>query len=128
MGVSKAATPQWNAAEAMRRVRRIACDRPHLIEIDQKQIGACVGEGQTISVHSEKCGCYSDRHALVAVDKRMILRRAFPKRCSLFNEIPVIAGLRPGVGRFKRAPVPKAVRPSEALNQRPMYRTSAIAG
>jgi hypothetical protein len=45
-----------------------------LIEIHQKRKRSGIGEGQTISVHSEKCGCYSHRHPFVAVDERMILR------------------------------------------------------
>jgi hypothetical protein len=70
----------------------------------------------------EKCGGYGHRHALVPIDERMIPGQAFPKRRSLFNQIPVIPGLGSGEGRFERATVPNAVRASKPLNQRPVYK------
>lgn len=52
--------------------------RAALIEVNQKQVRGMIVEFQRIAIHPQERGCQRDRYAFIAVDKRMILRQAFP--------------------------------------------------
>ncbi len=49
-----------------------------LIEVEKKSVGVGVSKTQPISVNSQEGRCHRDSNSLVAIDKRMILRKTFP--------------------------------------------------
>lgn len=64
-----------------------------LIQSEQEAVGGEVIEFETKAVHAQEGGSHSDRDSLVAVDERMILRKAFEQRRGLLDDILIVAAL-----------------------------------
>ena len=72
---------------------------PGLVEVQQKCEGSGVVKLQPVAVDPQKRRRNCDSHALVAVDKRVILRQTFPQGGTFFDEVPVVSDLRTGQRR-----------------------------
>src|SRR5579871_2980793 len=72
---------------------------------------------QTHSVDGQENVPGRESGPLVAIDKRMVLRKALPKRGSFLNQIGVVPGLRPVKSGFQQPGIADAVRAAVALNQ-----------
>src|SRR5713226_7422102 len=67
------------------------------------------GGRETGAVDGKKSVGHGKGRPLVAVDEGMVLRQAFPERCSLLDQIAIIAGLRAIECCFQQAAIPDAV-------------------
>src|ERR1022692_1381445 len=87
-----------------------------LIKASDEEVHGRGLSGEFNSVDREKGNHRSKRHALVAVDKGMILAKALPECRRLFEHVCVITGLRAIKGRFQLPRITHAVAATVALN------------
>ncbi len=64
-----------------------------LIETDDKREGFSVVEIQLVAINSQERRRDRYRDTLVAINERMILRQALPKRSSFLNHVFIVSGL-----------------------------------
>jgi hypothetical protein len=74
-----------------------------------KNVGLLGVRRETCTVDCEKSIRGSESCALVAVDKRMVLREALPERRGFSDQVGIITGLRPVEGGFQQPLIPDAL-------------------
>lgn len=74
-------------------------------------------EIQSEAVNTQEPGRDSDGRSLVSIDKGMILRKALEQRGGLFDDVALIAALRPAQSRFQGAAVADALCSTKQNNQ-----------
>src|ERR1700677_2168155 len=86
------------------------------VESGNKRVDFLGVRGEVRAVDGEKSIGRRESRPLVAVDKRMVLGKAFPQRGGLLNKVGVITGLRPIKGSFQQALIPDALGAAVAFN------------
>ena len=89
--------------------KAVEAELVRFVELHQKVISPNVVKFQAVPINAQECGADSDGGALVAVNKRMILRKAFEQGGGLPDEVPVVASARPSEGRFKGSEIADAL-------------------
>ena len=69
------------------------------------------------AVHQKKRERRREGYALVPVDERVVLRKAFPKRRRLLDQVAIVARLRPKKRRLKQSRIADARRAAVAGDQ-----------
>ena len=87
------------------------------VKLYQELIGLKVIKIQPEAVNAQERGSDGDGRSLVAIHKRMILRKALKQCGRLLDNVLVIAALRPAQCRFQRAMVTDPMRPTKQNNQ-----------
>lgn len=89
-------------------------ERAGFVKADDEGMGGVRLRHYPHAVDREKRVRNGKGGAFVAVDKGVVLRKAFPKRCRFFDEIGIIASLWPEKCGLKLAPIANSVRPAVA--------------
>jgi len=79
------------------------------VELDQKRVCGSIVEFDTNAIHSQECSGHRDSDSLVAIDEGVILREAFPKGGSLFDQVSIVSGLRARQCRLQSIQVAESV-------------------
>ena len=77
--------------------------RPRGIEVEQKALGLGGACRQLGAIYDQERVGGGEGRALIAVDKRMVLRQAFPERGCFLDQVGVVAGLRAKEAGFEEA-------------------------
>lgn len=108
--------PLWTS-EARRRLR---ANRLEILEHVRQAIGGHYEvEGRAkvrfeiVAVHYQKRVCGGESDPFVAVNKRMIIRQRLHQSCRLFENVVVVAALRPKGSSFNGTQVPDSCSTTE---------------